>query len=233
VPYLWGTTIFAIDGRESFGQIPNTLNELKKLKSKGVRIGVLDDPFEMSARILGDNIEKCAKKNFKKFFSNIGSCGEAYTESKLGFSPEDFVTTSDEFLQREKIAVYTWQGSVFMNLKNAPWLKFGLPLNHPVIGADYICVLKNSSFSREKKKMLLRIVERISNKKNTTFNVESSQYFSPYENHFSGLNPLVLKLYNDLRKKMSESNPIFLTTPSKSEHKEINSWWKKVRYENK
>lgn len=230
IPYMWGTTIYAYDGRTNPAP-PNTLKKLKKMESDGFKIGVLDDPFEMSARILGDNIERCQTKNFKDFFSNIGTCGSSFSSSELKLEANNFLTTSDDFLKKEKVAVYTWQGGAFTNLKEAPWLKFSLSENHPVVGADYVCILKMSQNSKKRLSKIKQFVEILTDKKSTELNVEASQYFSPYINHNIGLHPKVNELYEGLIRKMEKSEPIFLTTPSSSEHKEINSWWKKIRYD--
>jgi len=230
VPYMWGTTIYAYDARTNPNP-PKTLKDLKAMEKKGFKVGVLDDAFEMSARILGDNFENCSVKNFDNFFSNVTTCGKSFSDSELGFTASDFLTSSDEFLKQEKVAVYTWQGGVFMNLKNSPWLKFSLSSNYQVIGADYVCVLKKNSMQKDKAKKIQELVDILTNKKNTELNVETSQYFSPYRSHTNGLHPYVKTFYSELMEKLKYSKPIFLTTPNSDVHKKINEWWKKVRYE--
>ena len=211
---------------------PRTLKELEGLKRDGFAIGLLDDPFEMAARILGDNLDQCKNKSFINFFSNINTCGKAFSEARLGFLAKDFITSSDDFLKRDKVAVYSWQGSVFMNLKKSPWIKFNLSQNHPVIGADYVCVLKNRGNKKASIDKVKKIVEILTDRQSTQFNMETNQYFSPYVNHKTGLHTSVSALYDKLVEQIRNSEPVFLTTPSESEHKAINKWWKKVRYEN-
>ncbi len=230
IPYLWGTTIFAYDSRVSTPP-PRSLSALVEMKKNGFAIGILDDPLETAARLIGDNLEDCGNKNLEKIFSQTKNCKDKLSEKfNIGLTPSDFMSTTDEFITKPKTAIYGWQGSVFINLKNAPWLKFNLSSQHPVIGADYVCILKNRANKTTNINQLKKFVEILTNHKNTKANVESNQYFSPYQNDKEGLDPKVISLFDELIELSKKTKPIYINTPTPEEHKELNTWWKKIRY---
>ncbi len=233
VPYLWGTTLFAYDSR-STREIPQSLAQLYKLKKQGFSIGVLDEPLEMAARIVGDSLHLCPKQSYENIFSSLSGCKEiSLKNSKLEFSSKDFLTSYDEFLKNPKVATYGWQGSVFLNLQSAPWIKFNISKDYPIIGADYVCILKNRSKNGPSLERLKKFVETLTNRKNTLLNVESTQYFSPYLGDLDGLHPRVAKIYKKLIAKIKYDPPILIKIPGPREHEEINTWWKGIRYEKK
>lgn len=232
IPYLWGTTLFAYDSRVKI-KPPESLNDLVDLKKNGFQIGLLDDPLELSSRFIGDNVDGCNEKNFKNIFSKLNSCRNIILpDYKKGLSSADFLTSTDEFLLKPKVAAYGWQGSALMNLQAAPWLSVNLAKTHPVIGADYVCILKNRGTSPIEISKVSEVVKLMTDKESTKWNVESTKYFSPYQDDLSGLSGKEKELYHTLFKKMKESAPITITSPSLEEHKIINKWWKSVRYEN-
>lgn len=212
VPYLWGTTIFAYDSRIKTDP-PTTLADLLKMKEKGFSIGVLDDVFEVSARLIGDNLSKCKNPNLENIFSNLTTCKEGkLLDSDIRFSSADLVTSSDQLVLKPGVAVYAWQGSVFMNLKSAPWIKFYLSSQHPVIGADYVCVLKSKNASPFKRKKLQEFVQLLTDETSTNYNVQSSQYFSPYRGAKTNLHPMAEETHRALIRIMDKADPIYKDT---------------------
>lgn len=230
VPYLWGSTIFSYDSRTN-PKAPRSLEQLNQLKAEGFKVGYLDEPLEMVTRIVGDRLDKCSKKSLGDIFSMLTICHETSLENiKFSISSNDFLTSYDEFIKGEKVASYGWQGSVFLNLKNAPWIKFNIAENYPVIGGDFVCILKNKEKDDSRNTEIENFVKLLTDKESTGLNTEVSQYFSPYENDTKFLQPKILELHEELINKAKNKNAIVISTPNEKELSIINKWWKKVRY---
>lgn len=217
VPFLWGTVIFTYDSR-IIKEVPKDLFELNALKKKGISVKVLDDQFEMAARISLDNQTSAdplkVKLNLKKY---------------LFYKPEDFVSTINEIIKKGNFISYGWQGAGAEDFDKHPWVELAAYPKNPVFGIDYVCMLNNKR-NKKMKSEVIKFIEQLTDKESLGWNVERTQYFSPYQNHTEGLKPKVKSLFDQVEKITLDSHPYFLDLPSKQNVKVINDWWKQVRY---
>jgi hypothetical protein len=203
IPYLWSASIFAFDPRSRKDK-PQSLSDLAIWKTAGYQIGIIDDLLEVSARLKADNLEHLPE--------NI--------------QPGDFRSSLSEFITLKKTASYGWHGEAAIALKEAPWLEFKTSENKNIVGGDFICVLESS----QSRSRLEKFVELFTDPQSTQWNVESSQYFSPYENDTKGLQPKVRALNQEILKSMKFGKTSFISAPSPESHSQMNLWWRKRRY---
>jgi len=227
LPYLWSTTIFAFHKNKNTKAI-GSLEQLIQLKNKGYTIGIIDDKLEVWSRILGDMHGLSLQRSTYKTLSKSSFATHL---KKYRLNAKEFQSNIGETLQGAKAAVYGWHGAVLSSLKKpvGQQIALSIPEKRPVIGYDMICML-NTNKSAAHKLKVKKFIERLSNKKNTTFNGMYSQYFSPYKKHNDYLIPPFKNLYKDLEKKLKFTKPLILNSPTTEEHKQINKWWSHVRY---
>lgn len=233
VPYFWGASVFAYDAKEINNE-PKSISDLVKLKNQGVSVGLLDDPFEISTRLKLDNEIICLSGKNKNQIWDKNNCPQnGVLTTQINFSSADFRSDVESFLKKKKSAAYSWHGAAWLAAKENPNIQMVVPQNHPVIGADYVCVPKNRAHPNLSKDKLIKFVELLTDSESTHWGVESTQYFSPYKNDMQGLAPATVSLYKTLINVMAKSKPFILTAPGKEEHQLINNWWRGVRYESK
>lgn len=234
IPLLWGATVFGSDSLKNQTSLNNIAN-LMQLRNKGYEIAILDDPFELSARLLADGALSCNTKELSSgiSFKELRKCKTKNIQTSFNFEKKYFRSSVSDFLKGKKVAVYGWHGEIAQAAKENPNIQLVVPQNHPVIGVDYVCIPKNRAHPKLSKEQLVKFVELLTDPESTHWGVESTQYFSPYKNDLQGLSPAVVKLYQNLMSVMAQSPPFVLTAPDKDEHQLINNWWRGVRYESK
>ncbi len=234
IPLLWGATVFGSDDKSNNNKL-NTIENLVTLKKNGYDIAILDDPFELSARLLADGALTCNNKRLQNGFSfkELRSCKKQNFQVPFAFEKKFFKSSVADFLKSKKVAVYGWHGEIAQAAKENPQIQMVVPQSHPVIGVDYVCIPKDRAHPKLSTEKLVKFVELLTDAESTHWGVESTQYFSPYKNDLQGLSPAVVELYQTLMTVMQKSPPFVLTAPSKEEHQLINNWWRGVRYESK
>lgn len=232
LPYLWSTTVFAAKKNE-LSILPGSLSELIALKSRGYKIGIIDDLYETVARLIGDSKTICgqsSKNYFKKnVFDVLSACSTEQFLPQQGLDARDFDTFIADLLAQPKIAVYGWHGEVLSQIWKYPSLKVALPKTHPVIGYDAVCIMKRHD-RRTPVGSLVRYVELLTDMKSTELNISTNQYFSPYSNHTAGLMPQTRELYFTVTERLKHTHPIIIKPPTFPVHMRLNAWWKSVRY---
>ncbi|MBK7963086.1 MAG: hypothetical protein IPK04_18965 [Bdellovibrionales bacterium] len=166
VPYMWSTTVFAADAK-SLKEGPRSIKALLALQSRSYTVGIVDDPFEFAARVVSDNKEKCPNGDKEEnIFDLIDRCPaekllEAHGELDRGL----FRNTLEPILGGNA-AIYGWHGEVGGQIGSLPTFEFYLPKGNPVVGLDYVCVLKG-----RKDASLPSFVELLTDEESTNFNV--------------------------------------------------------------
>lgn len=229
VPYLWSTTTFAADAK-NLKEGPMNINSLLALQSREYKIGIVDDPIEFAARVVADNRDKCADGDQKQdkeqnVFDLLERCPAKNLLETVGKIDRGLFRNTLEPILGPKSAIYGWHGVVGGLLASLPTFEFYLPKNNPVVGLDYVCVLKG-----RKEKSLPAFVELLTDEESTNFNIARTQYFSPYVNDTGTYFPKVKKLKEDLLARLKTERPVILTPPKGSVHGKINKWWQKIRY---
>lgn len=231
LPYFWLATVFIADEKQT-SRIPNNLQELVDYKKEGYKIGIVDDPYETAARLIGDAKEICGKSPDAYIDGNIfdilSNCPNEKFAHVEGIERGDFVSLLDELLTHPKIAIYAWHGAAFMQLPKHPSLRAKVP-PRPVIGYDAVCIVKRKD-RNVPISMLAKYVETMTDKKGTELNMVSNQYLSPYRNHTTGLLPPTQKLYDEITKSIKHDKPIILKPPRLPDHLRLNDWWRSIRY---
>ena len=231
IPLLWGVTIFGSDSTSKLE--PKSFKELIELQVSGYKIAVLDDACEVAARLLADGLFFCEKEILPagNTFHSFQTCKNKKLQIPFKLEVKDFRSSVGEFLLNKQVAVYGWHGEIAQAAKDNPKIKMVVPAEYPVIGADYVCIPKKRAHPKLSEARLRKFVELLTDQESTHWGVQSTQYFSPYENDTQGLRPDVLELYKKLVATLQRSAPVMLTAPSQEEHQLINEWWRKIRYE--
>jgi hypothetical protein len=202
------------------------------LKKQGYKIGIVDDPYETAARLIGDAKQVCGKSPDAHIGTNVfdvlSSCPDANFTAIKGLEPGDFVSSIDELLKQPKIAMYTWHGTAFMRLPQYPSLRAKVPAR-PVVGYDAVCIVKRSE-RKTPLSALVHYVETLTDKQSTELNMSYNQYFSPYRNHSVGLMPPARAVYEEAAENLNAQKPIILKPPRLPDHLRLNEWWRSVRY---
>jgi hypothetical protein len=231
LPYFWLTTVFVADNKQT-PNIPGNLQELVALKKQGYKIGVVDDPYETAARLIGDEKQVCGKSPDDYIGGNIfdilSNCPDSNFTPIKGLESGDFVSSIDDLLKQPKMAMYTWHGTAFMQLPKYPSLRAKVPAR-PVIGYDAVCIVKRND-RKAPLSALVKYVETLTDKKSTELNMSYNQYFSPYRNHTVGLMPPVQAVYEEAVENLNTRKPIILKPPRLPDHLRLNEWWRSVRY---
>ena len=230
VPYLWSVTTFVSKNIEN-EKIEN-LNQLISLKSKNIKIGLIDDPFEVFSRHFADNYKRCNSLKKNNIFSHK-KCLNNFKFDNFSIEPNDFSTDILDFKKHKNFATYSWHGEAAQLLGKKNNLNFHLPQSNPTVGSDYVCFLKNNKITNKRRRQIVNFVKKLTNKHLTAKHVRDFQYFSPYKRHTKGLKPKTLNLYKKISNKVDKNNYFYLSAPSQSFHKKINIWWKKIRHEKK
>ena len=232
VPYLWSTTVFVTDPRVKKAS-PKTFEELLALRQAGFEVAIVDDSFEVSARMMADNnlmFDRVNRVNASPF-SRVQKALETPAFQNLeAIRSVKVLTSVGEHLQKPNAAMYGWHGEVAGNLKKAPWLEFSLPKQFPIVGADYVCLARDRAHKDISEKDLRRFVSLLTDRESIGWNVQTSQYFSPFEGDQRNLQPKVQLLQKNLISLMKSSKPVWLSSPSPEDHKALNKWWRKARY---
>jgi hypothetical protein len=229
VPYLWSTTTFAADAK-GLKEGPMSINALLALQSRAYKIGIVDDPIEFAARVVADNKDKCSdgdqNPNQKQnVFDLIDRCPAQNLLETVGKIDRGLFRNTLEPILGPKSAIYGWHGVVGGLLASLPTFEFYLPKSNPVVGLDYVCVLKG-----RKESSLPAFVELLTDEESTNFNIAKTQYFSPYVVDTGTYSPKVKKLKEDLLARLKTEKPVILSPPKGSVHAKINKWWQKIRY---
>lgn len=231
LPYFWLTTVFVADSKQT-PRIPGTLQELVALKKQGYKIGIVDDPYETAARLIGDEKQVCGKSPDAyaggNIFDVLSNCPDANFTQIKGLEPGDFVSSIDELLKQPKKAIYVWHGTALMQLPKYPSLRARIP-PRPVVGYDAVCIVKRND-RKAPLSALVKYVETLTDKKSTELNMSYNQYFSPYKNHTVGLMPPVRAVYEEASENLNKHQPIILKPPRLPDHLRLNEWWRSVRY---
>jgi len=231
VPYLWAITVFMAKASTINGQEIRTLGDLLELKRKGIKVSVMDDKLEVFARMINDYNYGCSSGlSFSKFYKCLKNSGEALNLSSH-LTSENFSSGVGDFFKDGGDAGYGSHGSVVSSIPKLPDSDIAKKKkkNRPVIGFDMVCMLK-SNRSKEEKEKIKKFIELLTNERNTHYNVEATQYFSPYVDDTVGLRPLFAKLFNEVQEDLKHKKPILITPPDSKYHKIINDWWQGVRY---
>lgn len=232
LPYFWSTTVFVADERVT-PKLPGTLQELVALKQQGYKIGVVDDLYEVAARLIGDSKTLCGKSTVNYVENNpfgiLSSCSGGESLPKIGLAKEDFISSAAELLSQPKMAFYGWQGTALTYLPKYPKLKVNIPTTRPVVGYDAVCIIKNRT-RKIPTATLTHYVEMLTDKRSTELNMLGNQYFSPYKNHTTGLQPTTRKLYEELTERLTQEKPIIIRQPTFSDQLRMNEWWTAIRY---
>lgn len=225
VPYLWSATVFSVVGDEQV----DSLDSLAALKGKGYHVAIIDDPFEVVARQLLDQDCSMQGKNGALDWSQSENCF-AKILFPQNLRTTDFKTSTAEYLAKEKSAAYGWHGELSPVLSSKKLnLNIFLPKKDPVIGVDYVCLIKKSN----QKKNILNFVKLLTDSDSTTKNVKNTGYFSPYRGQTSNLDPKFEQIYLEIMNQKNDRRPKILTSPKPEVHKKINNIWQKIRYEKK
>lgn len=230
VPFLWGATLFTYDSRY-VSKPPKTIQDLAELKSKGTQIGIIDDMFEFSGRVILDHKKSCTHRTSpKSIFDYLNICkSDSVLSVPANISSADFISSISDLPVKPNTASYGWHGIAALMMDKQPWLQFSLPSDGVVLINDAACVLKGRK-NELSKTMLKKFVESLTDEMSTHHNSKFSQYFSPFENDSSGLSPGTKKLKAEIEKSFSSKDPVQLTPPDSEVHSKLNAWWRKLRY---
>jgi spermidine/putrescine-binding protein len=232
VPYLWSSTVFSYDSRKT-NKVPKSLKDLLALKAEGFKIAVVDDPFEVAARLIKDAEVNCKSSSDRSsVFSALKDCSDGKKLLKAGgLAAADFRSSvEDVYIEGNAAASYGWHGAVAGLLANSPWLKLEPAARNPIIGTDNVCILKKPHESKASLERKIRFVKLLTDPESTHWNVETTQYFSPYKNDTIGLKPPVKELRDRIVQAIGKSEAVVITPPSPEVHGMINSWWQELRY---
>ncbi len=229
VPFLWSTTTFAADAK-NLKEGPMSINALLALQSRAYKIGIVDDPIEFAARVVADNKDKCTggdqnQNPNQNVFDLIDRCPAQNLLETVGKIDRGFFRNTLDPILGPKAAIYGWHGEVGARIASLPTFEFYLPKSNPVVGLDYVCVLKG-----RKESSLPAFVELLTDEESTNFNIAKTQYFSPYVVDTGTYSPKVKKLKEDLLARLKTEKPVILSPPKGSVHAKINKWWQKIRY---
>ena len=231
LPFFWLSTVFVADEKQT-PNIPGNLQELVALKKQGYKIGVVDDPYETAARLIGDEKEVCGKSPAdylnRNIFDILSNCPDQRFTRIQGLEPSDFVSSIDDLLKQPKMAMYTWHGTAFMRLPEYPSLRAKVPAI-PVVGYDAVCIVKKNR-KTDDLATLVKYVEVLTDKSSTELNMRHNQYFSPYPNHTLGLTRPAQDVYKTVTENLKQQKPIILEPPRLPDHLRLNEWWRSVRY---
>jgi hypothetical protein len=225
VPYMWSTTAFAADAK-NLKEGPRSIKALLALQSRSYTVGIVDDPIEFAARVVSDNREKCPNGDKEEnIFDLIDRCPAEKLLDAHGELDRGLFRNTLEPILGPKSAIYGWHGVVGGQIGALPTFEFYLPKGNPVVGLDYVCVLKG-----RKDASLPSFVELLTDEESTNFNVAKTQYFSPFVIDTGNYSPKVRRLKEDLMARLKTEKPIVLSPPKSSTHAKINKWWQKIRY---
>lgn len=224
LPYLWAATTFAYKKDQSTQQI-NTLRKLVELKEANKRIAVIDDSMEFIHRFFEDEqLNKCleSKENLL--------CNKKILTFGNKITPSDFLSFYNGNLGKLD-AVYGRHGEMTKTVEKIENFEFALPLKRPVMGIDYVCILKNETRSKKRTKELKRFVEELTNKDNTNNHVKETHYFSPYDEYTKGLlPPKTERLYYQMKERLKKNKPYYIKPLSNNKIKVLNKLWKTIRF---
>lgn len=225
VPYLWSTTTFAADAK-NLKEGPKSINALLALQRQSYTIGIVDDPIEFAARVVSDNNEECLEGGKEKnILDLIDRCPTQNLLKTVGKVDRGFFRSTLEPILGPKTAIYGWHGVVGGQMGTLPTFEFYLPKTNPVVGLDYVCVLKGG-----KNDSLPALVELLTDEESTNLSIVKTQYFSPYVVDTGNYLPKVKQLKEDLLIRLKTEEPLILSPPKSSAHAKINKWWQKIRY---
>jgi len=233
-PYLWSTTVFSYDSN-NVRVPPENFDHLRKLKNSGILIGIIDDSLEYIARVTLEHLKEnsSGKINLNYLFSQFFKLSQtAQLEKSRQFEKVDFKSTIEPIIKNQRSVAYGWHGESASQLNNAPWIDFSVPDSGVIIGSDYVCIPKWRTSTSPKLSELERLRELLTDAESTRWNVESTQYFSPYFNDTKGLKPKVEKLYRQVVAKVKNNHAVMISMPGKDHFSKINNLWKQIRYEN-
>ncbi len=175
VPYLWSTTTFAADAK-NLKEGPKSINSLLGLQNQSYKIGIVDDPIEFAARVVSDNKEACPDGGKEQnVLDLIDRCPNQNLLKTVGKVERGFFRNTLEPILGPKTAIYGWHGIVGAQMGSLPTFEFYLPKANPVVGLDYVCVLKG-----RKEASLPALVELLTDEESTNMSILKTQYFSPY-----------------------------------------------------
>lgn len=224
LPYLWSASLYAHNETERKLKI-NSIESLLALREKGFRIGVIDDKFEVWARLQLDDESSCYGS---KDINEMISCPPTKKKLPLSIKPKDFASAIGDVIKKERSAVYGWHGALLSANKSTS-ISYSLPKGRQIISYDMLCIIKKE-MSKQKKARLVNLISTITSQERMFFNVKHSQYFSPYKGDVGGLTPFFKEIFSDVSKRLLNKKPLILHEPNSQVHKMINKWWTNVRY---
>ncbi|MCX6113046.1 MAG: hypothetical protein NTY22_07190 [Proteobacteria bacterium] len=236
LPFLWTATVFTYDPRYT-KKIPDNIYDLISLKDEGYRLGIVDDLFEFSSRLILDSEETCGinidKIDNKNVFGVLDKCKQDdFIKVPKNLSPSDFVNRVRDFQTASKVAVYGWHGAAKHLHKRGNWLKYVVPKKHLVISYDAVCIV-NKRHQKIPKERLIYLAKLLTNKENADLNASYTQSFSPYKTASPNvLQDKIKDLFNEIKTNIDKLNFVIINNlPTGETNKKLNTWWRKVRYE--
>lgn len=215
LPYLWSATLYQVSNKT------NTVESLKNILKKDSKGIIIDDKFEVAARIIADEKENCAIRE-----KNIFNCWDSELAEKTSFLSSNMFTSSIGDSLNQNYVIYGWHGELTYNFKKYKDIKYYLP-SRPIVGSDLVCTSKGSSKNRNR--LILKIVDILTNPISTEANSLKSGYFSPYLKRQNIKNKKLRDIYGRLLKKIEENQYYIINPPGKEKLKSLNFWWNKLR----
>ena len=90
-------------GQKQTSNIPSSLQELIALKKRGYKIGVVDDPYETAARLIGDSKKVCGKSPGDyvggNIFDILSNCRTRSSRRSKDSNTGDFVSALEDLLK--------------------------------------------------------------------------------------------------------------------------------------
>jgi spermidine/putrescine-binding protein len=214
VPYFWGTAVFAFTKGQEMGPI-TSIRRMVESKANGFKIGVIDDSIELAARIRSD--ENISGNNI--FADKI------FTELSSKITPKDFSSSLQQLAKEPKIATYGWLGESAGLLASRSDVDYALPSGKILIAYDAVCILNKSRM-----KEASGFIKDFTSRANTADTMKMVQYLSPYIDQKEGLLPPILQLRSQIFQRIAAGNYDFLEPFSIESVKDLNTWWRKIRY---
>jgi hypothetical protein len=238
LPFLWTVTTFTYDPRYTNIKLDNIF-KMEKLKNEGYKIGVVDDLFEFTARVILDSGFVCRIKNEKinrkKVIKTLELCTkDEFLKAPKALLPSDFINRVKDFSSASKVAVYGWHGAAKSLHRREKSLEYVLPDNDVVVSYDSICIVKNKNKNKKNKlKELKRLALLLGDKNSSDLNAKYTQSFSSFVDASPDvLEPKIKKLFSNIQLNIDKLDFVIVNNlPDEKTHARLNNWWRSIRYE--